>query len=146
MGTSYSINLRVGCNFIELSLTLKIMINTLKPSYEYMQPLKYIGALLLEKRTSTELGYNNFDTETINNLSPALTIDTVKLCIDSKIKEIIAIKFWVAPATAIDFSQEEIMYLKELCEKTGIRVSYLLVEFPQHLSLSVHELHPVALY
>lgn len=122
------------------------MANTLRPSYEYMQPLKYIGSLLIEKRTSTELGYNNFDIETVNNLNPALTIDTIKLCIDDKIKEIIAVNFWVAPASANSFSQEEITYLREMCEKTGIRVSYLLVEFPQHLSLNVHELHPVALY
>ncbi len=122
------------------------MTNTLKPSYEYMQPLNYIGKLLLEKRTSTELGYNNFDTEIINNLTPPLTIDTVKLCIDAKIKEIIAVKFWVDPASPKTFSEEEITYLKELHEKISTRVSYLLVEFPQHLNLSGHELHPVPLY
>ena len=70
----------------------------------------------------------------------------VKLCIGNKIEEIIAIKFWVEPASPKTFSEEEITYLKELHEKISTRVSYLLVEFPQHLNLSGHELHTVPLY
>ena len=122
------------------------MADALKPSYEYMQPIKYIGKLLLEKRSIMELGYNNFDTETLNNLRPPLTFDTIKLCINNEIKEIIAVKFWVEPAPAQEFSEEEKTYLNELTEKISIRVSYLLVEFPQLLNLNIHDLHPIPLY
>lgn len=122
------------------------MTDKLLPSYEYMQPLKYIGKVFLEKRTSEELGYNYFDTDRLTNLSPPLFIDTVQLWMDNKVNHIIAVKFWVEPATPKTFTEDEIFFLKKYSNENNIKVSSLLVEFPQELNLNGHNLIPVPLY
>ena len=122
------------------------MTDGLKPSYEYMQPMKYIGKVFLEKRTSEELSFVDFETDVLRNLNPPLNIDVIKIMSGNKVSHIIAIKFWVEPASPKTFNDDEIHYLRQYCEENGVKVSYLLVEFPQELHLNGHNLHPIPLY
>ena len=89
------------------------MINELRPSYEYMQPFKFIGKLLLERGLNTELHkYDNFEIEPLNVLSPNLYFNFINLFSTGNLIEKVAVRFWVEPSEEKLFTSQELSYLR----------------------------------